>query len=193
MSQTDDTLKDSLRQYLETIRNPEEGTDWLRDLMEWLFQELLDLEFREHLGAEPYERSEESQGYRNGYRQRELVTHVGWITLRVPRDRERRFSTELFERYQRSEKALVLALQKSYLQEVSNRKFKRITEKLCGVESSKDQLSRHGTSPGSGIGAVASPPIDQKGYLPGHGCLPRVYTRRRPDRKRWCTHRQRRR
>jgi transposase-like protein len=67
---------------------------------------------------------------------------VGRLTLRVPRDREGRFSTQLFERYQRSEKALVLALQESYLQGVSTRKMRRITEKLCGVEFSKDQVSR---------------------------------------------------
>jgi transposase-like protein len=64
---------------------------------------------------------------------------VGRLTLRVPRDRDGRFSTRLFERYQRSEKALVLALQESYLQGVSTRKMRRITEKLCGVEFSKDQ------------------------------------------------------
>lgn len=64
------------------------------------------------------------------------------MTLRVPRDREGKFSTRLFERYQRSEKALVLALQESYLQGVSTRKVKKITEKLCGVEFSKDQVSR---------------------------------------------------
>jgi putative transposase len=140
MSQPDNTLRNKLRQYLENL-DPSE-TDWLRDLMEWLFQKMLDLEFNEHLGVEPYERSEERQGYRNGYRQRDLFTRVGRLTLRVPRDREGKFSTQLFERYQRSEKALVLALQESYLQGVSTRKVKRITEKLCGAEFSKDQVSR---------------------------------------------------
>jgi transposase-like protein len=110
-----------------------EGKDWLRDLVEWLVQELLDVE--------PNERREDRQGYRNGYRQRDLFTRVGRLTLRVPRDREGRFSTQLFERYQRSEKALVLALQESYLQGVSTRKMRRITERLCGVEFSKDQVS----------------------------------------------------
>jgi transposase-like protein len=142
MSQPDDTLRQKLRQQLEAIKGTEEGTDWLRELAEWMIQELLDLEFSEFLGAEPYERSEERQGYRNGFRQRELVTRVGRLWLRVPRDREGKFSTELFERYQRSEKALVLALQESYLQGVSTRKVRRITEKLCGVEFSKDQVSR---------------------------------------------------
>jgi transposase-like protein len=142
MSQNDDTLRQKLRQQLQTIQETDAETDWLQELVEWLVQELLELEFSEFLGAEPYERNEDRRGYRNGYRQRELFTRVGRLTLRVPRDREGKFSTQLFERYQRSEKALVLALQESYLQGVSTRKVKKITEKLCGVEFSKDQVSR---------------------------------------------------
>jgi len=49
-------------------------------------------------------------GYRAGYYRRSLVTRVGTLELRVPQDREGRFSTRLFERYQRSEKALICAL-----------------------------------------------------------------------------------
>lgn len=142
MSQDDDTLRRKLRQQLQTLQETDTETDWLPELVEWLVQELLELEFSEFLGAEPYERNEDRQGYRNGYRQRELFTRIGRLTLRVPRDREGKFSTRLFERYQRSEKALVLALQESYLQGVSTRKVKKITEKLCGVEFSKDQVSR---------------------------------------------------
>ena len=46
-------------------------------------------------------------GYRSGYYERALVTRVGRLELRVPQDRDGRFSTALFERYQRSEKALL--------------------------------------------------------------------------------------
>ncbi|MFM8354199.1 MAG: IS256 family transposase, partial [Gammaproteobacteria bacterium] len=42
------------------------------------------------------------------------------------------FSTALFERYGRSEKALVAALAEMYVQGVSTRKVKAITEELCG-------------------------------------------------------------
>jgi len=86
----------------------------------------------------PYERSQDRKGYRNGYYQRELYTRVERLTLHVPRDRKGRFSTETFERFQRSEKALVLGLQESCLQGVSTRKVKKITEKLCGVHFGKD-------------------------------------------------------
>ena len=100
------------------------------------------MEFNEQIGAERYERSKKRHRYCNGFLKRGLFTRVSRITLRVPRDREGRFSTQLFEHYQRSEKALELALQESYLQGVSTRKMRRITEKLCGIEFSKDQVSR---------------------------------------------------
>ena len=142
MYQHDDTAGLSFRKQLEEYLETSEGGDLLRNIVEWILQELIELEFNDQIGAERYERSEDRQGYRNGYRERDLFTRVGRITLRVPRDREGQFSTQLFEHYQRSEKALVLALQESYLQGVSTRKMRRITEKLCGVEFSKDQVSR---------------------------------------------------
>jgi len=60
----------------------------------------------------------------------------------VPQDREGRFSTEIFERYQRSEKALVSALAEMYIQGVSTRKVKAITEELCGHSFSAQTISR---------------------------------------------------
>jgi len=67
---------------------------------------------------------------------------VGKLDLRVPQDREGRFSTEIFERYQRSEKALVSALAEMYIQGVSTRKVKAITEELCGHSFSAQTISR---------------------------------------------------
>jgi len=142
MSQSRNTLQEKLLKKLQAVKSEEPETDWLRDLVEWLYQEMLEMEFTDHLGAGHYERTPDRQGYRNGYRERQLHTRVGTLTLRVPRDREGKFSTRLFERCQRSEKALILALQEAYVGGVSTRKVSRITEKLCGTEFSKDQVSR---------------------------------------------------
>jgi putative transposase len=109
--------------------------------MQVLLQGLLEEEMTAHVGAEPYERTEERRGHRNGYKPRALKTRVGTLDLLVPQDRQGRFRTELFERYQRSEKALVLALVEMYLQGVSTRKVQRITEQLCGLEVSRSQVS----------------------------------------------------
>ena len=83
---------------------------FLREMVEATLNRLLDTEITEHVQAGPYERSEARTGYRNGYRSRQLKTRVGTLTLAVPTDREGSFRTELFERYQRSAKALVAGL-----------------------------------------------------------------------------------
>jgi transposase-like protein len=67
---------------------------------------------------------------------RTLVTRVGKLELRVLQDRQGRFRTDVFERYQRSEKALVAALAEMHVQGVWTRKVKALTEELCGHEFS---------------------------------------------------------
>jgi putative transposase len=64
----------------------------------------------EALAAERSERVDGCLGYRSGIYSRSLITPVGTIELRIPRDRSGLFSTELFERFQRSERALVSTL-----------------------------------------------------------------------------------
>jgi transposase-like protein len=59
----------------------------------------------------------------------------------VPQDRDGTFSTKLFARYQRTEKALVLALMEMYVVGVSTRKVARVTEELCGTTFSKSTVS----------------------------------------------------
>jgi putative transposase len=81
-------------------------------------------------------------GNRSGYYGRTLITRVGKLELRVPQDRQGRFRTEVFERYQRSEKALVAALTEMYVQGVSTRKVKAVTEELCGHEFSASTIRR---------------------------------------------------
>jgi transposase-like protein len=114
----------------------------LKALVKESVQEVLEAEMTEALGAETGERTPGRRGYRAGYYTRGLVTRIGKLELRVPRDREGRFSTELFDRYQRSEKALVSALAEMYVQGVSTRKVKTITEELCGHTFSASTISR---------------------------------------------------
>ena len=95
----------------------------------------------EHLRAEPYERTEERKGYRSGYKPRVFTTRVGDLELLIPQDRDGTFSTTLFERYQRSEKALCITLMEMYVKGVSTRKVKDITEKLCGRSFSAQTVS----------------------------------------------------
>jgi len=115
--------------------------DALKELVKDALEQILESEMTEALGAAPGERSHERLGYRAGHYSRGLVTRIGKLELRVPRDRDGRFSTELFARYQRSEKALVAALAQMYVQGVSTRKVKAITEELCGHSFSAATIS----------------------------------------------------
>jgi putative transposase len=114
---------------------------FLPQIVERVLQEMLEVEMTEHIGAAPYERSAVRAGHRNGYKPRALRTRVGTLNLLVPQDREGTFSTRLFCRYQRNEKALVLALMEMYIEGVSTRKVKEITEELCGTTFSKSLIS----------------------------------------------------
>src|SRR5260221_14711645 len=117
------------------------GESQLGQLLEAVLNQVLEAQVAEQLQAAPYERTEERQGYRNGYKPRQLTTRVGRLTLRVPQVREGVFSTELFARYQRSEQALVLALMEMVVNGVSTRKVTAITEELCGTSFSKSTVS----------------------------------------------------
>jgi putative transposase len=126
----------------EKIQKMLQGDRGIAVLLEPVLNQILQSELSEHLQAEPEERTSNRRGYRNGSYKRKLTTRVGTLELEVPRDREGTFQTELFDRYQRSEKALVLALMKMVVQGVSTRRVKKITTELCGREFSKSTVSR---------------------------------------------------
>ncbi|HEY1260485.1 MAG TPA: IS256 family transposase, partial [Stellaceae bacterium] len=129
--------------------------DFVRAAVEALVQAALESEMTEAIGAEKGERSETRIAYRSGYYSRSLITRVGTLELRVPQDRMGRFSTELFERYQRSEKALVGSLAEMYVQGVSTRKVKAVTEALCGHSFSASSISAINKSLDEGLKAFA--------------------------------------
>jgi len=114
---------------------------FLREVVERVVQQVLEAEMTEHIGAAPYERAEGRTGHRNGHKPRALRTRVGTLNLLVPQDREGTFSTRLFSRYQRNEKALCLALMEMYVEGVSTRQVTEVTEALCGTSFSKSLVS----------------------------------------------------
>jgi len=138
-----------------------EDSDGFRVLLQRVVQEVLEAEMTEALGAEKSERTGSRLGYRSGYYDRKLITRVGVLELRVPQDRSGRFSTELFERYQRSEKALVAALAEMYVQGVSTRKVKAVTEELCGHGFSASTISEATAKLDGALKAFAERRLDE--------------------------------
>ncbi|MCS4034550.1 transposase-like protein [Salinibacter ruber] len=148
----------------EKIQELLHGDRGMAALLEPILNQILQAEMTDHLGASPEERTDDRQGYRNGSYQRKLTTRVGTLELEVPRDREGEFQTALFQRYQRSEKALVLALMQMVVQGVSTRRVKEITTELCGREFSKSTVSRLSKDLDKQVEAWASRSLEEQSY-----------------------------
>lgn len=124
----------------------EQGFEGMAQAIEILINESMKLEREDFLGAGPHERSPERRGRANGYKAKRLRSRLGELALDVPQVRDvvdgESFYPSALERGERSERALKLALAEMYVQGVSTRKVKAITEELCGFEVSSSQVSR---------------------------------------------------
>lgn len=120
----------------------QQGLEVLCPSLERLFNELMLIEREEALNAGPYERTDERKGYANGFKNKMLQTRIGKLQLKVPQTRGFSFYPNCLEKGTRSERALALAMAEMYVNGVSTRRVKRITEELCGLEVSSTQVSR---------------------------------------------------
>jgi putative transposase len=123
----------------------QQGFDILPELIQVIINAAMQAERQQYLKAEPYQHTEERQGHANGYKPKTVHTRVGNITFSIPQVREGGFYPEALEKGLRSERALLLAMAEMYVQGVSTRKVKAVTEKLCGVSLSSTQVS-HATA-----------------------------------------------
>lgn len=133
--------------------------DVLKGMVRTLVQELLEEECTRHLQAAPHERTETRKGHRNGYKPRTFKTRVGELELAVPQVRGTLpYHPSLWQRYERSERAVLLTCAQMYFQGVSTRQVARVLETMGGFELSAatvsraaqeldEQLERHRTRP----------------------------------------------
>ena len=127
--------------YLDAIQERMDG-DMLKAMLEVMAQRLMEEELALHLGAERHERTRERKGHRNGYKPRSLKTRVGELGLSVPQARGTQpYSPLLFAKWERSERALLVACAEMYFMGVSTRKVKRVLEKMGGFELSASTVS----------------------------------------------------
>lgn len=138
MTQVHFTLKQ------EEIQKLIEGSvkdDLSKNILTAVFNQLMEEQRNQYIGVGAYERDENRVSSRNGQYDREYTTRIGSLTLRVPRTRDGLFSTDIFDRYQRHEKALLAAMLRMYVSGVSTRKVSQVVEELCGKNISKSFVS----------------------------------------------------
>jgi putative transposase len=66
----------------------EQGLDFIPELVRILVNAAMRAEREQYLGAGPYQRSSQRQGYANGYKDKTLKTRMGEITFAVAQVRE---------------------------------------------------------------------------------------------------------
>jgi transposase-like protein len=112
-------------------------------LLQFLANEAMRAEVQAHVGAAPHERSEGRRGRRNGTKPRTLLTRVGGLELDVPQVRGcEPYRPGLFNKWQRSERALLTACAEMYFQGVSTRNVRDVLDAMCDGEVSAMTVSR---------------------------------------------------
>ncbi len=140
----------------------------LREVIEVLCQAAMAQEVADHVGAERHERRGDRRGHRNGHKPRTLLTRVGELSLSVPqvRDCERGpYHPSLFARWERSERALLVACGEMYFQGVSTRNVQQVLETMCeGIELSSMTVSRVAAEIDEKLAAFRSRRLDGSVY-----------------------------
>ncbi|MCP4378673.1 MAG: hypothetical protein GY794_21170 [bacterium] len=117
--------------------------DGLKRLLETLLQATMQSEVSQHIGAERHQRSEGRIGHRNGLKPRKVNTRIGELDLQVPQVRGcDPYQPSMFNKWQRSERALLVACGEMYFQGVSTRNVRNVLEQMCGGDISSMTVSR---------------------------------------------------
>jgi transposase-like protein len=119
-----------------------QGLEALPEMIRIVVNAAMQAERQAYLRAAPYQRTPARRDYANGYKPKTVHTRLGSITFGIPQVRSGDFYPCALEKGLRSERALTLALAEMYVQGVSTRKVKAITEALCGVSVSSSQVSQ---------------------------------------------------
>lgn len=143
----------------------EQGFEFLPTLIQLVVDAAMYAERQQYLQAAPYQRTPDRQGYANGYKPKTVNTRVGEVTFAVPQTRDGNFYPSALEKGLRSERALTLALAEMYVQGVSTRKVKAITEELCGVSVSSSQVSKASALLDDELEKWRSRPLGEYPYL----------------------------
>jgi putative transposase len=118
-------------------------SEGIRRVLEAVVASVMREEVSAHVGAEEHERSDGRRGHRNGYKPRTFKTRIGELELSVPQVRGcEPYTPGMFGKWQRSERALLVACAEMYFQGVSTRNVQRVLDAMCDGEISSTMVSQ---------------------------------------------------
>lgn len=131
----------ALTEYLHKL-GVDQDKDFLQESVRIMSQMLMELEVEQKTGAGLHERTPERKTQRNGYREREWLTRVGEIDLRIPKLRSGSYYPSLLEPRRRAEQALLAVVQQAYVEGVSTRKVDDLLQAMGLTGFDKSAVSR---------------------------------------------------
>ena len=122
----------------------EKGSDagFLREMIGFAAQRLMELEVGEVTGAGHGERNPERLVQRNGYRDRDWQTRAGTVELRIPKLRRGSYFPAFLEPRRTAEKALTAVIQEAYVHGISTRSVDDLVRAMGMEGISRSQVSR---------------------------------------------------
>jgi len=133
---TDETM--ALRGVLEKSAD----ASFLREMIGFAAERLMELEVGELTGAAHGERNPDRLVQRNGYRDRDWHTRAGTVELRIPKLRRGSYFPAFLEPRRTAEKALTAVIQEAYVQGISTRSVDDLVRAMGMEGVSKSQVSR---------------------------------------------------
>lgn len=127
-----------LKELLEKTADP----DFLREMIGFGAQRLMELEVQTLTGAAHSVRDPNRLTHRNGYRARDWETRAGTVELRIPKLRQGTYFPSFLEPRRMAEKALTAVIQEAYVHGVSTRSVDDLVQALGMSGVSKSQVSR---------------------------------------------------
>lgn len=137
--------QESIDRIVDCLQGVFAEKDGLRRVLEAVIEVGMREEVAAHVGADRHARGDGRKGYRNGTKPRTMATRVGALTLSVPQVRGCEagpYHPSMFARWERSERALLVACGEMYFQGVSTRNVQAVLQEMCGLDVSSMTVSR---------------------------------------------------